>query len=341
MDNTNFLPSQPPNTPIEESASPSSPGESPSGDPQQQQQQQQLVFLVRGERLPVEIDLIGLREASPVFANLLRPYANEMQGISAASSPIASARPALPREIALPADTNAFAIKAILHCLAFPGQFIRPAPGPTAREFLFLAIEIARYELKGNLFVPWRAWFAAVVERARTAQELVWLVAAAWALGQQRRFLELGLDLMVQHQGRTAAPFARLWVDDEVVKRVLPEGFRSIVGERAAQLKMKVLDLVRHRADDDGCGCGERAELTSDWVDVWDEHGWGSTVPLSDLLRAVEPLAEREATIVADECECMEERVLGPGVVRERLAEAKRQAMICFVCVERAGDHAH
>lgn len=104
---------------------------------------------------------------------------------------------------------------------------------------------------------------------------------------------------------------------------------------------MKVLDLVRHSVADDGCGCGERAQLTSAWENVWEEHGWGSSVPLSDLLRAVEPLAEREATTVAEECECMEERELEPEAVREALTKAKRDAMICFVCMERAGKHAH
>ncbi|KAK3343144.1 hypothetical protein B0H65DRAFT_527732 [Neurospora tetraspora] len=338
MDNINF-PAQPPNSPAESLGSISS-EDAPSGD---------LVFLVGPAQEEILADLTGLREASSVFAEILAPYAMEMQGISypGSGSGSGSGSP-LPREISLP-DDNDFAMKAIFYALAFPGEFIRPATpanpapaGPSAREFLHLAVAIKKYKLQDNLFVPWARWFAEVVDKVKanggTAQEMVWLVAAAWQLGERRRFAELGLDLMVKHQGR-AGSFARLWAGDVVVLRVLPENF-PLVGERAAQLKMRVLDLVRHRVADDGCGCGERAELTSSWEDVWEEHGWGSTVPLSELLRAVEPLAEQEAASVGEECDCGE-RELGPGAVKKELEKAKREAKICFECVEMGGAHSH
>ncbi|KAK1773667.1 hypothetical protein QBC45DRAFT_437474 [Copromyces sp. CBS 386.78] len=327
MDNTNFPP-QPPNFPAESLGSVSS-EDAPSGD---------LVFLVGPSEEAVPVDIIGLREASPVFAELLAPYANEMQGISYPGS--GSASP-LPREIALP-DDDAFAMKAIFHALAFPGQFIRPATpaapaGPSAREFLHLAVAIAKYRLATNMFVPWPRWFAAVVERVRgpngTDQEMVWLVAAAWALGQKRRFAELGLDLMVKHEGRGTGSLFRFCERDGVVQRVLPMKFWCLIVGRAARLHKRVVDLVRSRAQDDGCGCGERAELNNSWANVYDEYGWIATVPLSELLRAAEPLAEREAATVAEVCECMGERELGPAAVKEELKKFKREAKICFDCV--------
>ncbi|KAJ4397957.1 hypothetical protein N0V85_006407 [Neurospora sp. IMI 360204] len=306
MDNINF-PAQPPNSPVESLGSLSS-EDAPSGD---------LVFLVVPAQEEILVDLTGLREALSVFAEILAPYAMEMQGISYPGP--GSASP-LPREIALP-DDDVFAMKAIFYALASPGHFIRPAtpgnpaPGPSAREFLHLAVAIKKYKLQDNLFVPWARWLAEVVDKVKadgTAQEMIWLVAAAWALGQRRR--------------------------------VLPDNFRSrflaLVGERAAQLKMRVLDLVRHRVADDGCGCGGRAQLTSSWEDVWEQHGWGSSVPLSELLRAVEPLAEQEAASVGEECDCGE-RELGPGAVKEELEKVKRETKICFECVEMAGAHSH
>ena len=104
---------------------------------------------------------------------------------------------------------------------------------------------------------------------------------------------------------------------------------------------MQVLDLVRHRVADDACSCGGRGELTSSWETVWEEHGWGATVPLSVLRAAVVPLAEREAADVAEECDCLSERELGPGAVREALRKAEMDAMICDECVEMGGAHSH
>ncbi|KAK3950012.1 hypothetical protein QBC32DRAFT_372310 [Pseudoneurospora amorphoporcata] len=302
MDNTNFPP-QPPNFAAESLGSVSS-EDAPSGD---------LVFLVGPSEEEVPADIIGLREVS---------------------------------SIALP-DDDAFAMKAIFHALAFPGQFIRPATpaapaGPSAREFLHLAVAIAKYKLATNMFVPWPRWFAAVVEKVRgpdgTDQEMVWLVAAAWALGQKRLFAELGLDLMVKHEDRGAGSLFRFCERDGVVQRVLPMKFWCkcpIISLRLCQLSLDSLNMKLTHFDlaHDGCGCGERVELNNSWANVYDEYGWIATVPLSELLRAAEPLAEREAATVAEECEYMGVRELGPAAVKEELKKFKREAKICFDCV--------
>ena len=201
-----------------------------------------LVFVVGppgGAQEVLPVDLVGLREASPVFAALLAPYAMEMQG-EAGEVP-------LPREIALP-DDDVFAMKAIFHALAFPGQFIRGpalppspfaprgagappfvAPGLSAREFLLVALAVVKYQLQGNRWVPWKAWFSATADRVLatgTAQEMVWLVAAAWVLDQRRVFPELSLELMIKHEGRArAGSFFRFCERDAVVQRVLPIKF--------------------------------------------------------------------------------------------------------------------
>ena len=98
------------------------------------------------------------------------------------------------------------------------------------------------------------------------------------------------------------------------------------------------MDLVRSRAQDDECGCGGRAEFNNSWADVYDEYGWGASVPLGELLGAAEPLATQEATSVAGECECMGERELGPAAVKEELEKFKREAKICFDCVRMDED---
>ncbi|KAL0467600.1 hypothetical protein QR685DRAFT_481109, partial [Neurospora intermedia] len=328
MDNTN-LPSQPPNSPAESRGS-ISPEDAPSGA---------LVFLVGPAQEAIPVDVTGLREASSVFAQLLAPHASEMQGISYPGGSGSFASP-LPREIALP-DDDAFAMKVIIYALAFPGRFIRPAtpvdpaPAPSVREFLHLAVAIKKYELRDNWFVPWPRWFEAAIDKVRangTAQEMVWLVAAAWQLGQRRRFAELGLDLVVKHEGRAGSYF--LFCErDGVVQRALPLKFWCLIGERAARLHKRVVDLVRSRAQDDGCGCGGRAEVNSSWANVYDEYGWGAAVPLSELLGAAEALAEQEAASVAEECDCMGERDLGPAAVKEDLEKFKREAKICVECV--------
>ena len=138
MDITN-LPSQPPNSPAESRGSISS-EDAPSGA---------LVFLVGPAQEAIPVDVTGLREASSVFAQLLAPHASEMQGISYPGGSGSFASP-LPREIALP-DDDAFAMKVIIYALAFPGRFIRPAtpvdpaPAPSVREFLHLAVAIKKY----------------------------------------------------------------------------------------------------------------------------------------------------------------------------------------------------
>ncbi|CCC05468.1 hypothetical protein SMACR_08969 [Sordaria macrospora] len=234
-------------------------------------------------------------------------------------------------------------MKAIFHVLAFSSQFIRrpapsaPAPGPNAREFLHLEVAIAKYKLANNIFVPWPRWFMAVVEMVRgpngTAQEMVWLVAAAWALGQKKAFAELGLDLMVKYEGRGVGSLFRFCERDAVVQKVLPMKFRCLIEGRAARLHKRVVDLIRSRAQDDGCVCGERPELNNSWVNAYDEFGWIATVPLSEVLGAAEPLAEQEAVSVAGECQCMGEREWGPAAIKEELEKFKREAKICFDCV--------
>ncbi|KAK3503355.1 hypothetical protein B0T13DRAFT_522054 [Neurospora crassa] len=292
MDNTN-LPSQPPSSPAESRGSISS-EDAPRGA---------LVFLVGPVQEEIPVEVTGLREASSVFAELLAPHAMEMQGISYPGGSGLFASP-LPREIALP-DDDAFAMKAINYALAFPGRFIRPAtpsdpaPGPSVREFLHLAVAIKKYKLQDNWFVPWPRWFEAAIDKVKangTAQEMVWLVAAAWQLGQRRRFGKLGLDLMVKHEGRAGSYFR----------------FCERDGGRAEGAASKVLVA---------------------WASVYDEYGWGAAVPLSELLGAVEALAEQEAASVAEECDCMGERDLSSAAVKEELKKFKREAKICVECV--------